>query len=84
MDKLTGKKLTNIKPVKGINTTGKNFFATKHSVGDFWNFTGTSYEGKSTLWPEDIRNQIHQVELQTEEYKKILANPFGQNINLIG
>jgi len=85
LDKLTNnKRITSIKTVKEAISTGKNFFASKEPVGDFWTFTGTSYEGKDTQWGNDIQSQIRRVEEETEGYKNILANPYGQNLNLIG
>lgn len=83
MNKLTGKKITNINPVKSVSVNDKNFFAAQQSIGDFWSSNDKSNKKELSL-SDDIQNQINRIESQTEEYKNILANPFGQNLNVVG
>jgi hypothetical protein len=83
LNKLTGKKLTNIGPVKSINASGQNFFASQQTTEDFWN-SGNKPVGKNdSSFPENIQKQMQQIEAQTEEYKNIFADPYGKTLNII-
>lgn len=84
MNKLTGKKVTNISPFKTINAVGQNFFAAQQPVGEFWNVEDKTAKQEKLSVTESIQRQIHDIEAQTEEYNEILANPFGRNLNVVG